>query len=212
MAGAATVVGLMMVCCMNKIPMNIVAGVGLVENMPSGKAQKPGDVVKAMSGKTIEIHNTDAEGRMVLCDVLHHLNTTFAPKTIIDLATLTGAIIVSLGSSFAGLFSNDEKLTKSLLDAGQQTGERLWHMPLDEEYDKSIQSTIADLNHIGYDGAGSCTAAQFLSHFVDKTPWAHLDIAGVAWYSKKKNALPLGPSAFGVSMLYHWLMQQQQSR
>ena len=208
MAGAGAVVGLMLACCMNKIPLNITAGVGIVENMPGSAAQNPGDVVKTMSGKTVEIHNTDAEGRLVLCDVLHYMCTKYKPKFIVDLATLTGAVIVALGSSYAGVFSNDDKLAASLIKAGKSCGEALWHMPLNKTYEKDLESDIADMKNIGYDGAGSCTAAQFLAAFVDKTSWAHLDIAGVAWYTKKKQALPTGASAFGVLLLYQWLDSQ----
>lgn len=210
MAGAATVVGLMLACCLNKIPLNIFAGIGLVENMPGSNAQNPGDVVKSMSGKTIEIHNTDAEGRLVLCDVLHYMQNTYKPKSIVDLATLTGAVIVALGSSYAGLFSNNNRLAKELIEAGKSSGEELWQMPLHKTYEKDLASDIADMKNIGYDGAGSCTAAQFLSAFVNETPWAHLDIAGVAWYTKKKQPLPTGPSAFGLSMLYQWLDKQSE--
>ena len=203
MAGSAVVVGLMKNLALRKAKVNAVGVVGLVENMPGGNAQRPGDIVKSYSGKTIEILNTDAEGRLVLADALTFTEKKFKPKFMIDLATLTGAIIVSLGSEFAGLFSNDEKLSKQILSAGEKVEEKVWRMPLHKNYDKLIDSKNADMQNINYvGGAGSTTAAQFLQRFVlNKTPWAHLDIAGMA-FSKYGGALNSGgATGFGVRLL-----------
>ena len=203
MAGSATVVGLMKNLALRKAKINAVGVVGLVENMPGGNAQRPGDIVKSYSGKTIEILNTDAEGRLVLADALTFTEKKFKPKFIVDLATLTGAIIVSLGSEYAGLFSNDEKLSKQLLSAGEKVDEKLWRMPLHKNFDKLIDSKNADMQNINYvGGAGSTTAAQFLQRFIlNKTPWAHLDIAGMA-FSKYGGALNSGgATGYGVRLL-----------
>jgi len=203
MAGSATVVGLMKNLALRKAKVNAVGVVGLVENMPGGNAQRPGDIVKSYSGKTIEILNTDAEGRLVLADALTFTEKKFKPKFMIDLATLTGAIIVSLGSEFAGLFSNDDKLSKQLLEAGEKVDEKLWRMPLHKNFDKLIDSKNADMQNINYvGGAGSTTAAQFLQRFIlNKTPWAHLDIAGMA-FSKYGGALNSGgATGYGVRLL-----------
>lgn len=175
--------------------------VGLVENMPDGKAQRPGDIVKSMSGQTIEILNTDAEGRLVLADVLWYCQDRFKPQFIVDLATLTGAIIIGLGHEYAGMFANDDKLADRLFAAGMDTGEKVWRMPLHENYDKLIKSPAADMQNIGGKGAGSITAAQFLQRFVNKTPWAHLDIAGMAWSKEAKPTVPKGATGFGVRLL-----------
>ena len=203
MAGSAAVVGLMKNLALRKAKVNAVGVVGLVENMVSGNAQRPGDIVKSYSGKTIEILNTDAEGRLVLADALTFTEKKFKPKFIVDLATLTGAIIVSLGSEYAGLFSNDDKLSKQLLDAGEKVQEKLWRMPLHKNFDKLIDSKNADMQNINYvGGAGSTTAAQFLQRFIlNKTPWAHLDIAGMA-FSKYGGALNSGgATGYGVRLL-----------
>ena len=203
MAGSATVVGLMKNLALRKSKVNAVGVVGLVENMPGGNAQRPGDIVKSYSGKTIEILNTDAEGRLVLADALTFTEKKFKPKFIVDLATLTGAIIVSLGSEYAGLFSNDDKLSKQLLNAGEKVDEKLWRMPLHKNFDKLIDSKNADMQNINYvGGAGSTTAAQFLQRFIlNKTPWAHLDIAGMA-FSKYGGALNSGgATGYGVRLL-----------
>ena len=203
MAGSATVVGLMKNLALRKAKINAVGVVGLVENMPGGNAQRPGDIVKSYSGKTIEILNTDAEGRLVLADALTFTEKKFKPKFMVDLATLTGAIIVSLGSEYAGLFSNNDKLSKQLLDVGEKVEEKLWRMPLHENFDKLINSKNADMQNINYvGGAGSTTAAQFLQRFIlNKTPWAHLDIAGMA-FSKYGGALnSSGATGFGVRLL-----------
>ena len=203
MAGSATVVGLMKSLALRKAKVNAVGVVGLVENMVSGNAQRPGDIVKSYSGKTIEILNTDAEGRLVLADALTFTEKKFKPKFIIDLATLTGAIIVCLGSEYAGLFSNDDKLSKQLFEAGEKVQEKVWRMPLHKNYDKLMNSKNADVQNINYvGGAGSTTAAQFLQRFIlNKTPWAHLDIAGMA-FSKYGGALNSGgATGYGVRLL-----------
>ena len=203
MAGSATVVGLMKNFALRKAKINAVGVVGLVENMVSGNAQRPGDIVKSYSGKTIEVLNTDAEGRLVLADALTFTERKFKPKFMVDLATLTGAIIVSLGSEYAGLFSNDDQLSKQLIEAGEKVDEKLWRMPLHKNFDKLIDSKNADMQNINYvGGAGSTTAAQFLQRFIlKKTPWAHLDIAGMA-FSKYGGALNSGgATGYGVRLL-----------
>ena len=203
MAGSATVVGLMKSLALRKAKVNAVGVVGLVENMVSGNAQRPGDIVKSYSGKTIEVLNTDAEGRLVLADALTYTEKKYKPKFIIDLATLTGAIIVCLGSEYAGLFSNDDKLSKQISNAGEKVEEKVWRMPLHKNYDKLMNSKNADMQNINYvGGAGSTTAAQFLQRFIlNKTPWAHLDIAGMA-FSKYGGALNSGgATGFGVRLL-----------
>ena len=203
MAGSATVVGLMKSLALRKAKVNAVGVVGLVENMPGGNAQRPGDIVRSYSGKTVEILNTDAEGRLVLADALTFTEEKYKPKFIIDLATLTGAIIVSLGSEYAGLFSNDDKLSNQLIDVGGKTREKVWRMPLNKNFDKLIDSKNADMQNINYvGGAGSTTAAQFLQRFIlNKTPWAHLDIAGMA-FSKYGGALNSGgATGYGVRLL-----------
>jgi len=202
MAGSAVVVGVMKLLAGRKAKVNAVGVIGLVENMPSSTAQKPGDVVKSMSGQTIEIVNTDAEGRLVLADALHYTNIKFKPKFIVDLATLTGAIIVALADVHAGLFSNDDLLSKQLEEAGKKTGERVWRLPVSEEYDEMINSDIADMKNVGSGrGAGSITAAQFLKRFINETKWAHLDIAGVAWKGKGDPLAVKGATGFGVRLL-----------
>ncbi len=201
MAGAGAVVGLMAALAERKAKVDAVGLVGLVENMPSGSAQRPGDVVKSYSGQTIEVINTDAEGRLVLADVIWYCQEKFDPRFMIDMATLTGAIIVSLGHEHAGMFCNDDELARKLEAAGKETGERLWRMPLDEEYDKQIKSDIADMKNIGGRPGGSITAAQFIQRFTNGKPWAHLDIAGVAWSTKDGAITPKGATAFGVRLL-----------
>ena len=203
MAGSAAVVGLMKTLALRKAKVNAVGVVGLVENMVSGVAQRPGDIVKSYSGKTIEVLNTDAEGRLVLADALTYTEKKFKPKFIVDLATLTGAIIVSLGSEYAGLFSNDDKLSEQIINSGKKVEEKLWRMPLHKNYDKLMDSKNADVQNINYvGGAGSTTAAQFLQRFIlNKTPWAHLDIAGMA-FSKYGGSLNSGgATGFGVRLL-----------
>lgn len=202
MAGSAVVVGLLRNLAMRKAKVNAVGVIGLVENMPSGNAQRPGDVVKSMSGQTIEVINTDAEGRLVLADALHYTNTKFKPKFIVDLATLTGAIIVALADVYSGLFSNDDELSNKIMKCGEATGERAWRLPMGEEYDSMINSDIADMKNVGSGrGAGSTTAAQFLHRFVGKTKWVHLDIAGVAWKGKGDAMAVKGASGYGVKLL-----------
>jgi leucyl aminopeptidase len=201
MAGAACVVGLMHALAARKAKVNVVGAIGLVENMPDGKAQRPGDIVKTMSGQTIEIINTDAEGRLVLADVLHYVNKRFKPKFMINLATLTGAIVVALGQEYAGMFSNDDKLVDRLGKAGEATGERVWRMPLGPEYDKMIDSKFADMKNTGGRWGGAITAAQLLARFVDKTPWAHLDIAGTALGSPQTDINKSWSSGWGVRLL-----------
>ena len=205
MAGAGAVVGLMAALAGRKAKVDAVGLIGLVENMPSGTAVRPGDVVKSYSGQTIEVINTDAEGRLVLADVLYYAQQRFEPKYIVDLATLTGAIVVGLGHEHAGLFSNSDELAEKLLAAGKSSGEALWRMPLSpvgEVYDKHINSDIADMKNVGNGRAGgSITAAQFLQRFVNGKAWAHLDIAGTAWGAKDTATIPKGATAFGVRLL-----------
>ncbi|MDP6573510.1 MAG: leucyl aminopeptidase [Rhodospirillales bacterium] len=201
MGGAGVVIGLMKALAGRKARVDAVGVVGLVENMPSATAQRPGDIVTTMSGQTIEVINTDAEGRLVLADALWYCKERFDPKIMIDLATLTGAIIISLGNEMAGLFSNDDRLCKRLSAAGAAVHERLWRLPMGEEFDKQIRSEAADMKNVGNRGGGSITAAQLLQRFVGKTPWAHLDIAGVTWSKADKPTVPKGGTAFGVRLL-----------
>ena len=203
MAGAGTVTGLMKTLALRKAKVNAVGVVGLVENMPDGNAQRPGDVVKSYSGQTIEIFNTDAEGRLVLADILTYTEKRFKPKFMINLATLTGAIIVSLGNEFAGLFSNNDQLAERINKVGYKDNEKAWRLPLDKNFDKLMDSKIADMQNINYSGgAGSITAAQFLQRFImNKTPWAHLDIAGMAWTKKTTKTIPYGATGYGVKLL-----------
>ena len=203
MAGSAVVVGLLKSFALRKAKINAIGVVGLVENMPGSKAQRPGDIIKSYSGKTIEVLNTDAEGRLVLADALSFAEKKYKPKFIIDLATLTGAIIVSLGEEYAGLFSNNDELSKKIFKASENVNEKVWRLPLHKNYDKLMDSKIADVQNINYaGGAGSITAAQFLQRFIlNKTPWAHLDIAGMAFSKKAANLNPGGATGFGVSLL-----------
>ena len=201
MAGAGCVVGLMHALAARKAKVNAVGAIGIVENMPDGRAQRPGDIVTTMSGQTIEIINTDAEGRLVLSDLLHYVNKRFKPRFMIDLATLTGAIVVALGQEYAGLFANDERLAERLIDVGKEIGERVWRMPLGPEYDKMIDSKFADMKNTGGRHGGAITAAQLLQRFVDKTPWAHLDIAGTAMGSPQNEINRSWGSGFGVRLL-----------
>jgi leucyl aminopeptidase len=201
MAGAACVTGLMHALAVRKAKVNVIGAIGLVENMPDGRAQRPGDIVTTMSGQTVEIINTDAEGRLVLADVLFYVNKRFKPKFMVNLATLTGAIMVALGQEYAGLFSNDDKLAERLTKAGEATGERLWRMPLGAEYDKIIDSKFADVKNSGGRWAGAITGAQFIQRFVGKTPWAHLDIAGTALGSPQTDINKGWSSGWGVRLL-----------
>jgi leucyl aminopeptidase len=201
MGGAGVVVGLMRALAGRKAKANIVGVIGCVENMPSGTAQRPGDVVTSMSGQTIEVDNTDAEGRLVLADALWYTQKRFKPKAMIDLATLTGAVIMSLGHVHAGLFASDDDLADAISAAGQAEDELVWRLPLHEEYDGNINSDIADVKNVGREGGGSITAAQFLQRFTNKAVWAHLDIAGMTWSKKDKPTVPKGGTGFGVRLL-----------
>lgn len=203
MAGAGTVIGLMKTLALRKSKSYVVGAVALVENMPGGSAQRPGDIVKSYSGKTIEVLNTDAEGRLILADAIYYIDEKYKPELIVDLATLTGAIVVSLGSEYAGLFSNNDKLSEKLIKAGEIENEKLWRFPLHKNYDKLMDSKIADIQNINYSGgAGSITAAQFLQRFLkNNTPWAHLDIAGMAWTKKDLDIIPTGATGYGVKLL-----------
>jgi leucyl aminopeptidase len=208
MAGSAVVIGLMQLLAARKAKVNAVGVVGLVENMPSGTAQRPGDIVTSMSGQTIEVLNTDAEGRLVLADALWYCQDRFKPRLMIDLATLTGAVIVALGHHCAGLFSNNDELANQLIEAGKAVGEEVWRLPLDESYDREIDSDAADVKNIGGGrGAGSILGAQFIQRFVNDVPWAHLDIAGTAWSSKDTATVPKGATAFGVQLLNQFVAQ-----
>ncbi len=202
MGGAGAVTGAMAALAGRKAKANVVGVIGLVENMPDGKAQRPGDVVKSMSGQTIEILNTDAEGRLVLADALWWTQEIYKPETVIDLATLTGAILVALAHEFGGMFTKDDALAKQLIAAGEATGDKLWRMPLTKNHDDMIKSDIADMQNIGGKGAGSSSAAAFLGRFVkDTVSWAHLDIAGMAWNEKDTPTIPKGGSGYGVRLL-----------
>jgi leucyl aminopeptidase len=212
MGGAACVVGLMHALAARKARVNAVGTIGLVENMPDGNAQRPGDIVTSMSGQTIEIINTDAEGRLVLADLLWYVAKKFKPKFMVDLATLTGAIMVALGTEHAGLFSNNDELAERLLKVGLETGERVWRMPLGPEYDKQIDSQFADVKNTGGRNGGSITAAQFLQRFVDNTPWAHLDIAGTAMGAPKTEINQSWGSGFGVRLLDRLVAEYYEAR
>ena len=203
MGGSAVVVGLMKCLALRKAKVNAIGVVGLVENMPDGNAQRPGDIVKSYSGKTIEVLNTDAEGRLVLADALTYTEKKYNPKFIIDLATLTGAIIMALGEEYAGLFSNNTKLSQELHEIGNKINEKVWRLPLHKNYDRLMNSSYADVQNINYaGGAGAITAAQFLQRFILKeTPWVHLDIAGMAFSKKAASLNSGGATGFGVRLL-----------
>ena len=202
MGGAGAVVGALKALALRKAKANVVGICGLVENMPSGTAQRPGDVVTTMSGQTVEVINTDAEGRLVLADAVTYVQRTFKPSIIIDLATLTGAILVSLGHEWAGLFSNDEQLATQLLEVGKDSGDKLWRMPLAEPFDRLIDSPIADMKNVGPREGGSITAAQFIQRFIDNgIKWAHIDMAGKAWSDKASATYEKGATGFGVRLL-----------
>jgi leucyl aminopeptidase len=209
MGGSAAVVGTLLALAKRKAKVNVVGAIGLVENMPDGNAQRPSDVVTTMSGQTVEVLNTDAEGRLVLADVLWYVQQVYKPEQIVDLATLTGAIVISLGGEYSGLFSNDDKLSAQLTAAGGAVGERLWRFPMGEEYDKMLESQIADMANISQGrGAGSITAAQFLQRFIQKdVAWAHLDIAGSAWTKKDRDICPKGAVGFGVQLLHKFVAE-----
>ena len=203
MCGAATVLGVMQAACELDLPLNIVAVIACAENMPSGRATKPGDVVTSMSGQNIEILNTDAEGRLVLCDALTFIQQE-NPSCIVDMATLTGACIIALGHHNTGLLGNDDELAEELLAAGRDAMDTAWRLPISEEYDKQLDSNFADMGNIGGRDAGTITAACFLSRFVKDTPWAHLDIAGTAWTSGKAK----GATGRPVPLLMNWLLKR----
>lgn len=212
MAGSAVVVASLKAAAQQKLNLNVVGIVGLVENMPSGSATRPGDIVTSLSGKTVEILNTDAEGRLVLGDCLTYVEKEYKPERIVDLATLTGAIVVALGNEMAGLFSNDDVLSELLSISGEQSGEELWRFPLTDAYRKLIKSDMADVKNIS-DGraAGSITAACFLEEFLPgKTPWAHLDIAGMDMFGKPRPLYPKGASGFGVRLINRFLRNLEQ--
>ena len=208
MGGSAAVVGTMMALAQRKAQVDVVGVVGLVENMLSDRAYRPADILKSYSGKTIEVLNTDAEGRLVLADALSYVQKLYKPKAIIDLATLTGAMIVALGHELCGTFANNDDLWAELQEASKITGEKLWRMPLEEEFKKEMESETADLQNIAKSGrnAGACTAAGFLWHFIEgDTPWAHLDIAGTAWIKKDRETTPKFGTGFGVRLLDRWI-------
>ena len=205
MAGAATVVGLMKALDDKKPNLNVIGIVGLVENMTDGNAMRPGDIIRSMSGKTIEILNTDAEGRLVLADLATYSIKNYQPKAIIDLATLTGAILVALGQEMAGLFANDDNLAKQLIKSGEETGELLWRMPIGDKYMEMIKSKVADIKNVGGRYAGAITAAEFIHAFVEDTPWAHIDIAGTSITSPKTDVNNSWASGFGVRLLCQYI-------
>jgi leucyl aminopeptidase len=209
MGGAAAVMGAMRAVAGRKAKANVIGVIGLVENMPDSKAQRPGDIVTSASGQTIEVLNTDAEGRLVLADALWYARTKLNPKRMIDLATLTGAMIITLAHEYGGLFSNDDDLAKALIDAGEASDEKVWRMPLGKAYDKMIDSPIADMKNIGGREGGSITAAQFLKRFVEDVPWAHLDIATTAWKSKSDDPRePTWATGWGVRILDRFVRDQ----
>ena len=202
MGGAGAVAGAMVALASRKAKANVIGVCGLVENMPDGRAQRPGDIVTSMSGQTIEVLNTDAEGRLVLCDALTWTQQEFDPVAVVDFATLTGAMIISLGNEYGGMFANDDTLAEKLLAAGKATGDKLWRFPLAPGYDKLLDSPIADMKNIGPRGAGSITAAQFLQRFIDKDrPWAHCDIAGMVWADKPGQTWDKGATGYGVRII-----------
>ncbi len=212
MGGAGAVAGAMLALALRKARANVVGICGLVENMPDGLAQRPGDVVTSMSGQTVEVINTDAEGRLVLCDALTWVQKEYAPSSVVDLATLTGAIIATLGNEYGGIFSNDDGLAAKIIAAGEACGERLWRLPMGQAYDKMIDSPIADMKNMGSKYAGSITAAQFLQRFVNKgTPWAHLDIAGMVWADKPGATWDKGATGYGVRLIDRYVRDNCES-
>jgi leucyl aminopeptidase len=209
MGGAGAVAGAMKTFALRKAKANIVGICGLVENMPGGNAQRPGDVVTTMSGQTVEVINTDAEGRLVLADAVTYVQRKFKPSTIIDLATLTGAILVSLGREWAGIFSNNEDLAGELLQAAGESGDKLWRMPLAEPFDRLIDSPIADMKNVGPREGGSITAAHFIQRFIENgVRWAHIDMAGKAWAEKASATYDKGATGFGVRLLDQYVADQ----
>jgi leucyl aminopeptidase len=213
MGGAGAVAGAMLALAKRKAKANIVAICGLVENMPDGNAQRPGDVVTSMSGQTIEVINTDAEGRLVLADAITYVQRNYKPKIVVDLATLTGAIVISLGHEFAGLFTPDDDLANQLLDAAKSSGDKLWRQPMAESFDKLIDSPIADMKNVGPREGGSITAAQFIHRFVENgTRWAHLDIAGMAWSDKPNSTYDKGATGYGVRLIDRFVEASVEAR
>ncbi len=215
MGGSAAVVGLMKAIALRKAKANVIGVVGLVENMPSARAYRPADIVKSYSGKTIEVLNTDAEGRLVLADALSYVQDIYKPSLVIDLATLTGAMLIALGHEYCGTFATDDFLWEQLEHAGNGTGERLWRMPLDEVWKKDMEGTITDTQNMAKSGrwAGSCTAAGFLSHFIEEgTPWAHMDIAGTAWIKSDRDTCPKFGTGFGVRVLDRFIAENYEQR
>lgn len=212
MGGAGAVAGAIKAIAGRKAKANVVGVVGLVENMPDGNAQRPGDIVTTMSGQTVEVLNTDAEGRLVLCDVVTWVQQEYNPKVIVDLATLTGAMVISLGHEFAGVFANDDGLASDLLAAGEQSGDKLWRFPLSPAYDKLIDSNIADMKNIGPREGGSITAAQFIKRYVNEgVAWAHLDIAGMAWHDKDGRTYAKGATGYGVRLLDRYIAAKHEA-
>ena len=212
MGGGAVVIGLLRLLALRNANVNVIGIIGIVENMVSGTAQRPGDVVKSMSGQTIEVDNTDAEGRLVLADLFCYIQTFLKPKLIINIATLTGAIVVALGSNKAGLLSNNNKLANNLLNSSVITGEEIWRFPLNKDYDSLLDSEIANMKNIGGNAAGSVVAAQFLQRFIKKNncPWAHIDIAATNWLDSDYQLSPKGATGFGVRLLNHFIKQNQE--
>ena len=212
MGGAGAVAGTMLALAKRKAKADVIGVCGLVENMPDGNAQRPGDVVTSMSGQTVEVINTDAEGRLVLCDALTWVQKEYAPSAVVDLATLTGAMVMTLGSEYAGIFSNDTALADKLLAAGTASGDKLWRFPMAPAYDRQIDSAIADMKNVGPSNAGSITAAQFLQRFIDKgTAWAHLDIAGVVWADKQGATWDKGATGYGVRLIDRYVRDNLES-
>jgi leucyl aminopeptidase len=213
MGGAGAVAGALKALALRKAKANVVGICGLVENMPGGNAQRPGDVVTTLSGQTVEVINTDAEGRLVLSDALAYVQHTYKPGTIVDLATLTGAIIISLGHEYAGLFSNNDELAGKLVTAGGESGDKLWRMPLAESFDRLIDSPIADMKNVGPREGGSITAAQFLQRFIENgVKWAHIDMAGKAWADKPGATYEKGATGFGVRLLDQYVADVLEGR
>ncbi len=205
MCGAGAVLGIMHAVAELKPNRNIIGAVAATENMPGGNAYKPGDILKAYNGKTIEVLNTDAEGRLALADALAFVNKEFNPIRLVNFATLTGAAVVALGHRASAVMGNDEEMISQIIDAGTYTGERCWQLPLWKEYSSDLKSDIADVKNIGSQGAGTIVAGAFLKEFVGDTPWAHLDIAGTAWWSEDQPYIPKGASGVGVRLIMRWL-------
>jgi leucyl aminopeptidase len=212
MGGAGAVTGALHALAARKAKAHVIGVVGLVENMPDGNAQRPGDVVTSMNGQTIEVINTDAEGRLVLCDAIWWAQEQYNPEVVIDLATLTGAIIISLGHEYAGMFVNDDGLAKQLKTAGETSGEQLWRMPIGDAYDGLIDSAIADMKNVGPREGGSVTAAQFIKRFVKPgVKWAHLDIAGMVWAAKPGAVFDKGATGYGVRLLDRFIAENYEA-